>query len=127
MITEDLNAQQPHDGCDPETVKLQFLASFVSLDLEIHFNTLDQFVKIPERQSILADDRLQFPVHCYFKSSPAASHPHVFPPAAQLAPPPIGFDGFIVRQVIDLATEGVESGHAVPFGFRQENKSQCQI
>jgi hypothetical protein len=70
-------------------------------------------------QMVLADDRLQLAVDGELRGLRAAGAADIGAPGGQLLAALGDGEGLVVSDVIHLAAEGVESGHAVALGFGQ--------
>ena len=80
-----------------------------------------------EGQMVLADDRLQFAVDGELRGFRATGAADIGAPGGQLLAALGDGEGLVVGHVIHLAAEGVEGGHAVAFGFGQQDERQRQI
>ena len=99
----------------------------VAFNIEVHFHAAEQFIKIFERQTVLLNDRLQFPVDRELRRLPSASTADISAPGGQQLAALFHRHRFIVGHIIHFPAKRIEGRHAVPLGLRQQHESQRQI
>ena len=127
LVAENFDAEQPDDRRDPVAIQLELLASAIPFDVEIHFHPANELVEVFEREMVLPDCRLQFPVDGKLRSFGPAGAAHVGAPGGEPPAPVFHRDGFVVGRVVHFAAERIKGGHGIAFGFGQQNERERQI
>jgi len=127
FVSEDFNAEQAHDGSNPVTVEFQGFVGLVTLNVEIHFDALQQRIEMLERQSVLKDYRLELTVDIELRILIAARLLNIGAPRGELVATLGQRHGFIVSNVVNLTAKSVESRHGVAFGPGQQDEGEREI
>ena len=83
LVAENLDAQEASHRSNAIAVKFKLLEVLVTLDLKIHFASLEQFVEQRERKAVFADDRLKFTVYRELRGFTGARAANIGAPGGQ--------------------------------------------
>ncbi len=100
---------------------------FISLYVQIHLTSFDEFIEQFEGKREFLDDGLKFAIDRKFRRLVLTGAFDVRPPACQFLAPLVGGSGIFVGDIIHFAAKRIEGGHGVAFGFWQQDKSQREI
>ena len=89
-VAKHLDAEQPHDGGHAVAIQFELLVILIPIDVEVHFDTQQQRVKMVEGQAVLPNDRLQLAVDRELWSLRPTGPTHVLTPGRQLFAPALG-------------------------------------
>ena len=106
---------------------LELFEVFVALDVEVHLDAPNEFVEQREGQLMGGNDRPQLAVDRELGHLAGASAGDIRTPGREPGAPLLHTRRFFVGDIVDLAAERVQSGHAVAFGLGQKDEGQREV
>src|SRR6185436_9062618 len=108
LIAENLDAQQADHGGDTIAIEFQFGVGVVTCYVEVHLDAANQFIEKPEGQLMLGDVRLELLVNTKLRRLTLAGPLNIGPPFREAGTPLADWQPFIVGNVVNLTTKGIE-------------------